>query len=270
MARQITAHSNETLKRIRSLREKKFRQREGLFLAEGMRIVTEAVDAGRIPAMLVYGEDTRGHPVLRRLAAACAAAGGDVIETTTEILGKLAAKDNPQSVLGVFPLVETPLDSINRSASFAWVVCQSLKDPGNLGTILRTADAVGAGGVILLDQSCDPSSVEAVRASMGALFTQDVVQTTAAAFFEWLRAGPGQLVGASLNTTHDYQAVTYAAPTFLFMGNEQSGLPSDVENACDELVRIPMMGKADSLNLASAASVMIYEAWRSRSYEGAN
>ena len=268
MARLITAHSNETLKRIRSLREKKFRQREGLFLAEGMRIVTEAVDAGRIPSMLVYGEDSRGHPVLRRLAATCAAAGGDVIETTAEILGKLAAKDNPQSVLGVFPLVETPLESIDRSSAFAWVVCQSLKDPGNLGTILRTADAVGAGGVILLDQSCDPYSVEAVRASMGALFTQVVVQTTAAAFFEWLRKGPGQLVGASLNTTHDYQAVTYAAPTFIFMGNEQSGLPADYEAACDLLVKIPMNGKADSLNVAVSCAVLLYEVFNQRRRAG--
>ena len=264
MARLITAHSNETLKRIRSLREKKFRQREGLFLAEGMRIVTEAVDAGRIPAMLVYGAESRAHPVLRRLIAACEADGGDVIETSAEILGKLAAKDNPQSVLGVFPLVETSLHSIDRHSSFAWVVCQSLKDPGNLGTILRTADAVGAGGVILLDQSCDPYSVEAVRASMGALFTQTVVQTTGAAFFEWLRIGPGQLAGASLNTSHDYQAVTYAAPTFLFMGNEQSGLPPEYEAACDLLVKIPMAGKADSLNVAVSCAVLLYEVFNQR------
>ncbi len=264
MPRVITSHSNETLKRIKSLREKKFRQREGLFLAEGMRIVTEAVDAGRVPTMLVYAEESRGHPLLRRLAEACAAKGGDVIETNAEILGKLAAKDNPQSVLGVFPLVETPLAAIDRKSAFAWVVCQSLKDPGNLGTILRTADAVGAGGVILLDQSCDPYSVEAVRASMGALFTQTVVQTTGPAFFDWLRTGPGQLVGASLNTEHDYQAVRYESPTFIFMGNEQSGLPPDYEAVCDALVKIPMAGKADSLNVAVSCAVLLYEVFNQR------
>ena len=261
MPRSITSHSNETLKRIRSLREKKFRQREGLFLAEGLRIVTEAVEAGALPTMLVYAAEARAHPVLQRVAAACEAAGGDVIETTSDILAKLASKDNPQAVLGVFPIVPTPLDNIDRGAAFAWIVCQSLKDPGNLGTILRTADAVGAGGVILLDQSCDPFSVEAVRASMGALFTQTVVQSDGPDFFAWLRAGEGQLVGASLNTTHDYQAVAYARPTFLFMGNEQSGLPPEYEAACDVLVKIPMTGKADSLNVAVSCAVLLYEVY---------
>ncbi len=259
MPRQITSHSNETLKRIRSLREKKFRVREGLFLAEGLRIVAEAVEAGAVPTMLVYASEARAHPVVQRVAEACEAAGGDVIETTPEILSKLASKDNPQAVLGVFKVTPTPLESIDRSKAFAWIVCQSLKDPGNLGTILRTADAVGAGGVILLDQSCDPWSVEAVRASMGALFTQTVVQSDGPAFFEWLRQGEGQLVGASLNTTRDYQAVTYARPTFLFMGNEQSGLPPDYEAKCDLLVKIPMTGKADSLNVAVSCAVLLYE-----------
>ncbi len=139
------------------------------------------------------------------------------------------------------------------------MVCQSLKDPGNLGTILRTCDAVGAGGVILLDASCDPYSVESVRASMGALFTQTIVQSDGPGFFRWLRQGPGMLVGASLNTDHDYQAVTYAAPTFVFMGNEQSGLPPEYEVACDALVKLPMRGRADSLNVAVATAVLLYE-----------
>src|SRR5690606_11072025 len=128
------------------------------------------------------------------------------------------------------------LEDLDRSASDVWTVCQSLKDPGNLGTILRTNDAVGAGGLILLDQSCDPWSVEAVRASMGALFTQPVVQTTGAAFLEWLRAWPGMLVGTSLRTSHDYQDVRYEAPSIILMGNEQHGLPDDYEAACDVLV----------------------------------
>lgn len=259
MPRQITSHSNPLIKRIRSLREKKFRQREGLFLAEGMRIVTEAVDAGTMPRMIVYAEEARGHPVTQRLAKAVEAQGGEAIETTRDILHKLTEKDNPQSVVGVFAAKTRSLADIDRNASFAWVVCQSLKDPGNLGTILRTADAVGAGGVILLDSSCDPFSVEAVRASMGALFTQTVVQSDGPDFFHWLRQGPGQLVGASLNTDHDYQAVAYEAPTFLFMGNEQSGLPPDYEARCDVLVKIPMRGKADSLNVAVATAVLLYE-----------
>ncbi len=259
MPRVITSHTNDTIKRIRSLRDKKHRAHEGLFLAEGMRIVAEAADAGRLPRILVHAQEAGQHPLLRKLATATEAAGGDVIETSVDILHKLSGKDNPQMLLGVYDAETTELADIDRSRAYVWVVCQSLKDPGNLGTILRTCDAVGAGGVILLDQSCDPFSVEAVRASMGALFTQTIVQATGADFFAWLRQGPGQLVGASLNTEHDYQGVRYAAPTFLFMGNEQSGLPADYEAQCDTLVKIPMSGKADSLNVAVATAVLLYE-----------
>lgn len=259
MPRSITSFSNETVKRIRALEQKKFRRAERRFLAEGMRIVTEAVDAGRLPDTLVYAEDMAGHALLQRLVAACEAAGGDAIEVPREILAKIAGKDNPQAVVGVFPIVETPLVALDRATAPIWTVCQSLKDPGNLGTILRTNDAVGAGGVILLDNSCDPWSVEAVRASMGALFTQAVVQAEWAEFIAWLRQGPGMLVGTSLNASRDYQDVRYAPPTFVLMGNEQYGLPPEYEAACDALVKIPMRGKADSLNVAVSCAVMLYE-----------
>lgn len=268
MPRLITSHSNPLIKRIKSLREKKYRGREGLFVAEGMRTVAEAVDAGAEPAMLVYAEDARDHPLVARLARACEAKGGLAIETSRDILLKLTSKDNPQSLIGVFPIKITSLTAIDRNAAYAWVVCQSLKDPGNLGTILRTADAVGAGGVILLDQSCDPFSVEAVRASMGALFTQPIVETSGAAFFDWLRQGPGQLVGASLKATRDYQDVAYAAPTFVLMGNEGAGLPADYEARCDTLVKLPMRGKADSLNVAVATAVLLYELFNQRRRAG--
>lgn len=258
-AKHITSTTNPLIKRINSLHEKKYRAREGLFLAEGMRVVTEAVDAGVAPAFLVHGPDVVQHPVLQRLAKATATSGGEVLETTADILRKLTRKDNPQSVLGVFPQQEGKLTELDRTRSFAWIVCERLKDPGNLGTILRTADAVGAGGVILLDESCDPFSVEAVRASMGALFTMPLVQATWAEFLPWLRSGPGFMVGASLQTDHDYQAIAYPVPTFILMGNEQSGLPTDYEQACDALVKIPMRGKADSLNVAVATALMLYE-----------
>ena len=259
MPRTITSFSNETVKRIRALEQKKFRKAEGRFMAEGMRIVAEAVDAGHVPDTIVFAEDMTDHALLRRLVAACETAGGDAIMVPRDILAKITGKDNPQAVVGVFPVRATPLAALDRAAAPIWTVCQSLKDPGNLGTILRTNDAVGAGGVILVDQSCDPWSVEAVRASMGALFTQAVVQTSWAEFIAWLRGGPGMLVGASLNASDDYQAVRYTPPTFVLMGNEQYGLPPDHEAACDALVRIPMRGKADSLNVAVSCAVMLYE-----------
>lgn len=257
MAREITGFSNPLVKRVRSLREKKFRKAEGLFLAEGLRILTEARDAGVLPEMLFHaGSD---HPLAHDLIAAMEASGGDVIETSPDILSKISGKDNPQSVVGVYRDMLARLDEIDRSKADIWIVAQSLRDPGNLGTILRTGDAVGAGGLILVDDCVDPFSVEAVRASMGALFTQKIVVTRWDEFMTWLRKGPGQLVGTSLNTSKDYQEVAYGQPVFLLVGNEAQGLPEIYEAACDLLVKIPMLGKADSLNVAVATAVMAYE-----------
>ena len=262
MVERLTSPANPTLKRIRSLREKKYRRSEGLFLAEGLRIVAEAVEAGVVPELLVFAEDARSHPLVERLVAVTEAAGGEAIETSRAMLHKIAEKDNPQAVLGVFRQQPVPLAKLDRTLAPIWIVAQALRDPGNLGTILRTGDAVGAGGVILLDDACDPYSVEAVRASMGAVFTQAVVQTDGPSFFEWVRSGPGTVVGASLNTATDFRAAVYRAPTFVLMGNEQAGLPADYEARCDLLVKLPMRGKADSLNVAVATGVLLYEVVR--------
>lgn len=167
-------------------------------------------------------------------------------------------------MLGVFDEFDTGLGSIDRSAANIWIVAQALRDPGNLGTMLRTADAVGAGGVILVDDCVDPFSVEAVRASMGALFTRRIAKASWWEFLDWLRGGPGQLVGTSLDTDRDYQAVRYEAPTFIVAGNESQGLPAAYEAACDVTVKIPMLGKADSLNVAVATAVMAYEVLNQR------
>jgi RNA methyltransferase, TrmH family len=255
MAREITGFSNPLVKQVRSLREKKHRRADGRFLAEGLRILTEALDAGVAPEMLWRTAESAGHPLVKRLEAAA----DETFETSADILSKLSGKDNPGSVIGVYRERLTPLDQLNRNAAPIWIVVQALRDPGNLGTILRTGDAVGAGGLILIDDCTDPFSVEAVRASMGALFTQSITITRWDAFLTWLRSGPGQLVGTSLNTQTDYQAARYAAPTFILVGNEAQGLPPDYEAACDLLVKMPMRGRADSLNAAVATAVMAYE-----------
>jgi len=162
-------------------------------------------------------------------------------------------------VVGVFEELGTTLDMLDRSSSGIWLVAERLRDPGNLGTILRTGAAVGAGGLILVGECVDPFSVEAVRASMGALFTVPIVKTEWQPFLDWLRQGPGQLVGLSLDTETDYRSADYTAPTFLLTGNEAQGMPADYAAACDVLVKIPMLGKADSLNAAVATAVMAYE-----------
>ena len=259
MPREITAFSNPLVKRIRNLRDKRHRREEGLFLAEGLRILAEAEEAGCLPMWIFYAAEMRNHPLVLRLARTCEAAGGEAIETNVDILHKLSGKDNPQTVLGIYAEFDTALERIDRSSADIWIVAQSLRDPGNLGTILRTGDAVGAGGLILVDDCVDPFSVEAVRASMGALFTQTIAQASWAEFLAWLRAGPGSLVALSLRTEIDYRAPRYPSPTFLLVGNEARGLPAEYEDACDLRVKLPMLGKADSLNAAIATAVMAYE-----------
>lgn len=265
MPRQITSFSNETVKRLRSLRDKKARRSEGLFLAEGLRIVTEARDEGQLPELLAFSGAGGVHPLAAEIIAATEAAGGDVIETTPDILTKMSGKDNPQMLLGAYRQPETRLDALDRSRSPLWLVAQALRDPGNIGTILRTADAVGAGGLILVDDCADPFSVEGVRASMGAIFTQQIATASWPEFLGWVRKSEGQLVGTSLKATHDYLAADYRQPCFLLIGNEQQGLPVEYEAACDLLVKIPMAGRADSLNAAVAAAVMAFQvraSWR--------
>ncbi|HEX8579173.1 MAG TPA: RNA methyltransferase [Allosphingosinicella sp.] len=264
MPRQITAFSNPLVKDVRALREKKGRRRQGMFIAEGLRILTEAREAGFLPEVLFYWEGSE-HPLLETLVAETEAAGGDVVETNADILHKLSGKDNPQTVLGVYRAFDLALERIDRASAPLWIVAQSLRDPGNLGTILRTSDAVGAGGVILVDDCVDPFSTEAVRATMGALFTQRIAAAPWDEFLVWLRGGEGQLIGTSLKATLDYQAPRYQAPAFILVGNEAQGLPEEFEAACDLLVKMPMLGKADSLNAAVATAVMAYEVinqWR--------
>lgn len=258
MPRVITAHANPLIKRMRQLRDKRHRREEGLFLAEGLRILTEARETGRLPRWLFFARDGADHPLLTTLIADVEAAGAEVIETTPDILSKLSGKDNPQAVVGVFPEISQTLDMLDRTTAPIWLVAERLRDPGNLGTILRTGDAVGAGGLILIGECVDPFSVEAVRASMGALFTVPVVQAAWDEFLPWLREGPGQLVGLSLDTDTDYRTAPYAAPCFLLTGNEAQGMPDHYAAACDVLVKIPMRGKADSLNAAVATAVMAY------------
>ena len=265
MARQVTAFSNTTVKRLRSLRDKKARRAEGLFLAEGLRIIAEARDSGRLPEIIAFSAEGARHSLAAEIIAATEAAGGEAIETTPDILTKMSGKDNPQMLLGAFRQPDTSLELIDRTASPLWIVAQALRDPGNIGTILRTGDAVGAGGLILIDDCADAFSVEAVRASMGALFTQQVATARWPEFIEWVRSGEGQLVGTSLKATHDYLEAEYRTPCFLLIGNEQQGLPTDYESECDLLVKIPMAGRADSLNAAVAAAVMAFTinaSWR--------
>ena len=261
--RQITGFSNPTVKALRALREKKHRKAAGRFLAEGLRLLTDARECGHLPETLVFSDARDARPLLETLEAAVTANGGEIIETTPDILAKITGKDNPQAVAGVFEEFDTALETIDRASSNIWLVAQALRDPGNLGTMLRTGDAIGAGGLILIDDCADPFSVEAVRASMGAVFTQRIAKAPWAEFESWLRnpakGKTGQLVAASLRDAQPYRNAPYRAPCFVMVGNESRGLPEEYEAACDLRVTMPMMGRADSLNAAIAAAVLGYE-----------
>ena len=257
--RTITGFSNPTVKALRALREKKHRKRERKFLAEGLRLLTDARECGHVPEVLVLTDRRDPHPLLTALEEAVETSGGEVIETTPDILSKITGKDNPQAVAGVFAEFDTSLGALDRKSADIWLVAQALRDPGNLGTMLRTGDAIGAGGFILLDDCADPFSVEAVRASMGAVFTQKIAQADWGDFESWLRGGEGQLVAASLRDARPYRGAPYAAPCFVMVGNESRGLPEEYEMACDLRVTMPMKGRADSLNAAVAAAVLGYE-----------
>jgi RNA methyltransferase, TrmH family len=260
----IDSLSNPLVKRLRLLREKRHRRAEGLFLAEGLRIATEAREARVLPRWLFLTISSEAHPLAAALVADTLASGGEVVTTSEAVLAKLSGKDNPQTVVGIYDEPRTTLNDIDRSTAPLWLVAERLRDPGNLGTMLRTGDAVGAGGLILIDECTDPYGVEAVRASMGAIFTQKLVQASWDKFLPWLRSGPGQLVATHLEAAEDYQVVRYAAPTFILVGNESQGLPAAYAAAADVRVKMPMLGKADSLNAAVAAAVMAYEVLNQR------
>ncbi len=266
MPRQITSFSNETVKRMRALRDKKARKAEGLFLAEGLRILAEARDSGSLPEIIAYSPAAEVHPLAAEIIAAAEAKGADVIETTPDILSKMSGKDNPQAILGAYRQPDTSLAAIDRSASPLWIVAQALRDPGNIGTILRTGDATAAGGLILIDDSADPYSVEAVpRLDGGDLHAAGCDGAMGRVRRLATRRAPGQLVGTSLKTDCDYLDAIYEQPCFLLIGNESQGLPAEYEAQCDLLVKMPMLGRADSLNAAVAAAVIAFQvraSWR--------
>jgi TrmH family RNA methyltransferase len=256
----ITSLSNPLVKTARGLHLRKDREESGLFLAEGLKIVAEAFELGRTPDLLFYGPEGRGHPLVGRIARATLAAGGRAAEVSRDVLGKISRRDNPQTVVGVFAQMFTDLSALDPSRARCFVALEEVRDPGNLGTIVRTADAAGCGAVILVGSCCDPFSVEAVRATMGSVFAVPLVKASLEAFLHFRTTWPGSFVGTLLSAEVDHLSAPYRDPTMIVLGNEQQGLTPDLAAACDLNVKIPMRGRADSLNLSVAAGVMIYAA----------
>jgi len=256
----ISSLTNEKVKIINSLSQRKYRKELNLFVAEGTRICREAIDNSWKIRYILYNRENSDNHIIERLVDEVLSSGGDALEVTPNILSKISHKDNPQNVMAV--IEQKWCDLPKNLNDDIWVALECVRDPGNLGTILRTIDAVGAKGCILIDDCTDPFSYEAVRSSMGAVFNVGLVSVKSANFIQWQVKSNYSLIGTSLNGTTDYTNTNWSMPFILVMGNEQQGLSDKITNQCDQLIKIPMLGRSDSLNLAVSTGVVLYESIR--------
>lgn len=255
----ITSRNNPMIKEIRSLQQRKGRERRGLFFAEGIRIIAEAVELGAEIELGVVAAELLDSSFAAGLVEIMRTRGIPILEVSGDIFASLSRKDGPQGIGAIIRQRWETLADVELGAGLGWIALHEVQDPGNLGTILRTADAVGGSGVILVGPATDPYDPAALRASMGAIFSQRLVRATPQQLLDWKQAYGYPLVGTSDAATADYHRVGYPVPLVLFMGSERQGLTPDELAACDLMVRIPQVGRSDSLNLAVATGVVLYE-----------
>ena len=244
----ISSLQNPTIKLIRSLEYKKDRREAGLFVAEGLAMLDRAEAMGWVPEYLVA---TKPQAIFDEVK---------VTIVTDKVMAELSGQNNPHDVLAVFKQRYQP----HPTKEGVWLALEEIRDPGNLGTILRTADAVDVSGVILVGDSCDPYSPECVRASTGSIFGVTLVRMKQDGLMDLAKAWDGEVVGTASTAKHDFRRA-YKSPTLLLMGNESRGLTPDLTGTCTNLVKIPMKEGVDSLNVAVATGLMLYQLQR-RSY----
>lgn len=255
----ITSTGNSRVKQIRGLRSRKERSRSGLFFIEGLRIVGEAIQLGAEIETLVVAPELLTSQFGQSLVQTAAERGIPQLEVSARVFESLSGKEGPQGIAAVVWQRSASLSSVRVGDRQICVALDSVQDPGNLGAILRTCDAVGVPWLILLDHSTDPYDPAAVRASMGAIFSVNIAQATFEEFIAWAGRQGYRVVGTSGQGAHDYREVAYRAPMVLLMGSERLGLSAEQQAICDLVVRIPMVGRSDSLNLAVATGVVLYE-----------
>ena len=258
--KEITAFTNPVIKDIRSLALKKNRDASSRFVAEGLKLLTDALDGGWQVHIVIYARKMAGESRIQDAASRARVKGALIIETSEKLLAGITRRDNPQMVISVVGQRLAPVKEITPAASGLWIALDRVRDPGNLGTIIRTADCAGAEGILLVGECTDPWGTEAVRASMGSIFHVPIAQIGEEAFVTWRKTWPGVVVGTHLDGSEDYRALDLKEePILLLMGNEQQGLPDSLTQLCDRLCQIPMAGEADSLNLAVATGIMTFE-----------
>ncbi len=261
--KEVTSLTNPIIKDIKALSQKKERDETRSFLAEGLKLVIDALELGWTIRTLVYAKAAKGKPQVEQVALKTVATGGLVLEVSEKVLSAITRRDNPQMVVGVFEQRYTHLRDVTPALGETYVALDRVRDPGNLGTIIRTADAAGASGVILIGETTDPFSLETVRATMGSVFAMPVIRAGVADFIKWQKAAGVQVVATHLAGAVDYRTIDYRRkPVVILMGNEQAGLPDELAKEATALARIPQQGRADSLNLAIATGIMLFEARR--------
>jgi RNA methyltransferase, TrmH family len=260
MPELISSHTNPLIKQIRSLRQKKGREETGLFLVEGIHNVGEAVEAGWKLETLAYAPELLTSDYACKLVDEQSRGKIHCVALSGELFNDIAEKDNPQGILAIVCQRKLGLEGI-KPENFRWgVAVVSPQDPGNLGTVLRTIEAVGADGLFLLEGGVELYHPAVVRASMGALFWKPMVQASFKEFTGWGRKNGYQLVGSSAHAKTDYREFQRGnRPLLVLLGNEQKGLTTEQMAACDAVLSMPMKGRASSLNLAVAAGILLYQ-----------
>lgn len=263
MDRLVTSAANPLVKRMRRLADRKHRRLEGAFVVDGIQPVWRAVEAGAdIETLIVAPQLLAGSPALRMVEQQ-RRAGVDVVEFDRELFSRLSERDGPSGLAAIVRGHTASLEQLEPGPQAVFVALHEVANPGNLGTIIRTADATGAAGVILIGDASDPFAPTAVKSSMGSLFAMPVARTpTLDAFFTWAAGRGVQVVATSGGATARHWQAEYRHPAALLFGSEGPGLPAAAIERSDLQVRIPMVGTAESLNLAVAAAVMLYEVQR--------
>jgi TrmH family RNA methyltransferase len=255
----ISSRNNPLIKTIRALAGRKERERSGTYFVDGLHLVAAAVQQGAPIELCVVAPELLDSTFGRELVEEIVARGVARLDVTAEVFASLAAREHAQGLGLVLRQRWHALEELNAAAGHCWVALDTVQYPGNLGAILRTCDAVGAAGAILLGNTADPYDPAAVRASVGAIFAQRLARASFGAFRAWAGQHGAQVVGTSPAAPRDYRSVAYRAPVVLLMGSEPRGFVAADQDGCDEVVTIPMVGQGDSLNLAVAAGVVLYE-----------
>ena len=253
----ITSLANPHIKQARALRQRKARIESGLFLVEGIHHVGEAIEVGWDVDSILYSPELLTSTYAKKLLKDASRHSLKLQSVSTQVMESIADKDNPQGILAIVRQKKTRLDELD-SVQHA-VALVSPQDPGNVGTILRSMDAVGADALFLLDGGVEPYHPTAVRASMGTMFWKPIVQVLFDEFIPWTRNHHIQLIGTSAQGDVDYHTLVPHSPWILVLGSEQKGLSPEQTAVCDVTVALPMRGRVSSLNLAVAAGVLLYE-----------